>query len=648
MASHVALHGSVVAPFSFLGHTGMKLTKYFTRVTASLEAQDHAEILHEVQHGELSDVALAIESQRDGAAELAVATVESLHAARRLDNDASELCELESYVQEMRAGIAAVNANGGFSLESMNWANVAIQAVLGQAVPNPPQLAASVESFAEGRQVLSTEGLDSVIQTIGEVRADVEAKSVDGILRVFDVLKDAMPEVKDRLQALKQALPATAYDEEKEIRLDDLVFKSLAVDGALPGNLGDYMVTYADFAKRILSGYSENALESASKSKLVAEAIAKLGDNCPIAALAKVYAEIGDPRNGIPVDQLCFALPGSGPLFGNKVDVLADGGEGVGDGAVDDPEAVPEAPVDDVAATEDMGADVGADDLTQRLQQFCTSRAPLDPLSYADRDSAEGENPTVRVVSKDTIAKTLTALITAFEIVDIKSFAEARRQTWTEARSAYGAFQQQLINIQPSQIAVVRPVAPALAEYLDTVFALSAWPALHLLTNLVFTANGFLLLAERSIAGKTEDAPVDDTPVVDDEAEAPASEVPDAAAAVDPVAADTVPAEDADVTAPADDAEVDTAAAEPTEATVDAPEGVDVSVNVTDDAGETPPGEEVEEEAEEVAEAPAGDETEAAEAPAEPEVEEPTPDDDLDAEAPVVEEEEEEDEEGNL
>ena len=42
-----------------------------------------------------------------------------------------------------------------------------------------------------------------------------------------------------------------------------------------------------------------------------------------------------------------------------------------------------------------------------------------------------------------------------------------------------------------------------MGEYLNTVFTLSAWPALHLLANLVFTANAFLLLAERSISGQS-------------------------------------------------------------------------------------------------------------------------------------------------
>lgn len=598
----------------------MKLKKYFPTAIASMEAEVQAEARRSLQSNVFSTQELAIECQRDGAAELAAATVESLHAARRLDSDASELCELESNAQDLRSAIALVNNNGGFTVESLGWANVATAAVLSSSVGTAPTISfVSAADNESDRRVVNLESLDDVIKIVGEVRADVEAKSVDAILRVFDTLKDAMPEVKARMIALKQALPSTEYDQDKEIRLDDLVFKSLAVDGAIPSSFGSYLGTYNEFATTILSAYSENALEAASKSPQMAEAIAKLGQDCPIRAIAAVYRDIGDPRLGISADQLCFALPGSGPLFGNKVDVLAESATDQGD--------------DDVAL-EDIGSDVGTEDLIQRLKMYCTNRAPLDPLNYADRDDAEGENPTIRVLSKDSIDKGLTELISAFEVIDIKSYAEARRMTWVQARSAYGAFQQQLINLEPSQVAAVRPVCPALSEYLDMVFALSAWPSLHLLTNMVFTANAFLLLSERSIAGKTE-VPIGDVPAdtaeVHSDADADAAAEP-ALPAVDDASIAEVP-ESEEI--PEDASQVPSEAEDADPVTVAAPDGVDVSVAVdgksVDIEEPAPIEEEEEEESSNEPEAP--EEPVAAE---EPVVEEPA--------APEEEEEEEEEE----
>jgi hypothetical protein len=144
--------------------------------------------------------------------------------------------------------------------------------------------------------------------------------------------------------------------------------------------------------------------------------------------------------------------------------------------------------------------------LVIQFEKFTTNYAPLDPLSWEDRP--ENDTPTIRVLSKDTIDAVTGELIKALEIVNIKSFGESHRQTWAQSRSAFGAFRQAFDSLTPQQSADLAPAIPAAGEYLNTVFTLSAWPALHVLANMVFTANAFLLLAERSISGQSaeEDA----------------------------------------------------------------------------------------------------------------------------------------------
>jgi hypothetical protein len=539
----------------------MKLSQYYKRATASIEAAAMNEIRQELKTGEFSDMAMGIESAQNEQASLAYATLESLASARQLDTASSELTEVYTQAQEVREGIAGINAMGGFTLESYQWAQRAVATVLSDVMTQYPPLVGSVEAFNDGKVQLSLESLDDVIARIGEARADVEAKSVDGILRVINVLKDALPEIKDRMHSLRLSLPDAVYDEEKQIRLDSVIYKALAVNGQVPTGMKDYLTGYGIFANRMLAQYAENAMDSASKTPQMAEAMASCGDGDVFEAILKVYNEIGDPRRGIAADQLCFVLPGSGPLFGNKVDpnVMVDDAPAAPPVAVAKADAKTDKPVDDEAAApaadkkenpfakkddkadaddkaaakaddkaaakadeeseEDENASqesmsntvdddrAAAQDLQSRMETYSTSHAPLDPLSYGERGEPAGTAPTMRVLSKETILSGLSELIKAIEGVDINSFAEARQQTWVAARSAFSAYQQSLMSLSPRQASKLRPINAAIAEYLDTVFALSTWPVLHLLTNFVFTSNAFVLLAERSIAGKSDEAP---------------------------------------------------------------------------------------------------------------------------------------------
>lgn len=467
----------------------MKLSKFYRQAVATLESQAREEVRASLKRGPYSDVQLAVEDHVTEAAMNAAAVVESLHEAMELHSDAGEVREVSVEAQDLRDGIVAVNANGGFTVESLDWANRAAAATFDRVGGFRPLTAPSTESLSESpRFVASLEDFDAVTAAIDAARSDVAAKSLDGIARVFNALEDAMPEIRDRMQALKNTLGSVEYNEEKQIRLDDYITKQLSVNGQVPSSLKDYLMGYGRFADALLGAYSENALEAASKASDIGDCLTQLKDDaCPIEALNDVLKAIGDPRCAIAPDQLGFILPGSGPLFGMALDT---------DEAVD----LPEGP---------------AGDLMVRMKRFCEDHAPLDPLSYDDRPEASesgvgGEAPTIRVLSKDTICCGLEILIRLIDGVNIKTYAEARRDAWVKARSSFERYRQALQSVTPTQANNLRPVLPCVGEYCDTLFTLSAWPALHFLANLVFTSNAFVLLAERSIAGRTEEVEVVD------------------------------------------------------------------------------------------------------------------------------------------
>jgi len=470
-----------------MGIPNMKLSKFYRQAVASLESEAREEVRASLEHGIYSDVALAVEAHVSASAERAAMVVETLHDAMESHSDAGELRDVVVESMDLRDGLETVNQHGGYNAESLYWANEACAATFERVGSLRPLRAPSQESGDQPEQFhLSLEDFDAVVSALDNARSDIAAKSLDGIARVFSALEDALPEIRDRMQALKNTLGSVEYDEEKQIRLDDYITKQLSVNGQVPSSLKDYLMGYGRFADALLGAYSENALEAASKASDVGDCLTQLGDDaCPIEALNNVLKAIGDPRSAIAPDQLGFILPGSGPLFGVALNP-------------DEETDLPEGP---------------AGDLMVRMKRFCEDHAPLDPMAYDDRPEAAessvgGEAPTIRVLSKDTICCGLETLIRLIDGVNIKTYAEARRDAWVKARSAYERYRQALQSVTPTQANNLRPLLATVGEYCDTLFTLSAWPALHFLANLVFTSNAFVLLAERSIAGRTEEVEV--------------------------------------------------------------------------------------------------------------------------------------------
>ena len=649
----------------------MKLSQHVQRVQAALAAEKAAgakairtaqmeSLREDLECGDFSDSAIAVSNAQERSASNARELAQATSDARETDSDTVELADLESRAVAALEGIKMVNANGGFTLEQFQWAQRAVDAIFQPVGVNIVLQTVATES-QEPSAVLSiaTENLEEVIAVVASTRENLSKGSVDAILRVLAVLEKAIPDVKDRLVAMKQSIRTIDFDEEAEIRLDDEVYKALSVDGKLPTGWKDYFASYLTFAQTVLSGYSDNALEAANKSSFLADALTSLGsDSCPIKAVVKAVDEIGDPRKKIDTDKLLFILPGSGPLFGNDVhDAHLNGGDDNGDdvsnadvddalasaGAIADagdegadagngavappadadgalgapveqdpnvaaamaaPTAVPvtapapaPAPIQSVANPEPAPPEVPAapaaapavpeaaapgapapaiaepeapaaggeaalapaaeeeeeldengkpkvkaakeslqptggtpnqgmtacDSLITKLDKFSSDYVPLEPLTWDDRPDGSGDD-TIRVLSKDSIAGSVDSLIKAMECVNIKSFGESNQQTWASARSAFAMYKKAFDNLSPQQMSDIQPATESVGEYLDTVYNLSCWPVLHVLTNLVFTANAFLLLAERSISGQSADeAPVEDVPEddVDDEVATP-------------------------------------------------------------------------------------------------------------------------------
>lgn len=491
----------------------MRLSGYVQQARASMEAAAMEEIRQELESGELSDSAMEIADAEDRQAENVNELIEATHDAKAMHSDLAEMYGIESRFRELHHSMEQINNHQGFKRPWIEWAENAANHILRPLEVNVSLASAGTPSLESADQTqVSLEGIEQILVVLSETRENIEEGSVDAVLRVMDTLEEVLPEVRDRVHALHDYIDTLSYNEEMEIRVDEAAFKALQVHGNLPVTWKDYFASYSGQANAILGTFTANALESASKGQFLADCMHKYSGQGPISnALVKAMADIGDPRKTISVDNLCFILPGSGPLFGNKVAALDEVTEVTaaaavappptrGDGSVADTE-VDAKPKPSVEADASLIPEVSG--LITRLEKFSTDYVPLEPLAWDDIPAADEKNSTIRALSKDTIKAVTGSLIQALEVNNIRSFAESHRATWYVARSAPSAFADAYNELSPQYAVELSPALAAIYEYLDTLYTLSVWPALHMMLNTVFTANAFLVVAERSISGKS-------------------------------------------------------------------------------------------------------------------------------------------------
>src|ERR1700744_5430116 len=162
-----------------------KIAKRFATVHASLEAEQLDAFRQEALSGDLSEDALQADEAGEEQIDQAVQLVEVINDAKCEEADAREVRDIAADAMMIRENIDLVNANGGVSTESLHFSQLALDAAL---APTGRRVVLSVESFddidAGGKSVISIECVDAVQKEIDTVRSDVEAHSVDAVLRV--------------------------------------------------------------------------------------------------------------------------------------------------------------------------------------------------------------------------------------------------------------------------------------------------------------------------------------------------------------------------------------------------------------------------------------------------------------------------------
>lgn len=468
------------------------------------------------RHSErVREVMNALESRHDALRYLAVA----YHEAVSLESDLEDAKKSLTTLKQVRSAIEAINQSVHFTADSAVYAGAAINAPLERlGYPMVAFHQASVES--DGRFTISLEELDGTIDEVTDICANIEAKSVDGLLQVLNLLKQIFPDVTGRLCALRDSLRNIKYDESQSINFESACIEALSVDGKFPTGLTSFLESYAVNAGQMLSVFSEAALSSAASANQFGELLRTLPDGADgdavINTLCDAIKAVGDPRKAVSSDALAFELPGDGPLFGTPAvdNAGAEDPTAAGDNSDADPTAV-----DAVATVVTNAQDDPVSGLVAVLTKFTADCTPIAPAAIcAQTDPAAGSvEQNQRVLSAANICKGVTALLKVFDMIDVKTWGDANKDIWATARSAFANYKDGVSQLDPRALPALAPMDQPLSDYLDLVYAMSAWPALNYLVNAVKTANAFILFAERSITG--ESAPVDEAPAEPEEPE---------------------------------------------------------------------------------------------------------------------------------
>lgn len=443
-----------------------------------------------------------------------VEVVEAAAEAQSAEDVLKQVAGINEGLKDLQGTAEFINEQGGVTMESMAMLTLAANAFTHHLGREPISFGVTMESFEDAttRKRVSLEELQDLINELDLSEPELERQALQSIDRMVEGLKAAIPSTRQRL--LDVLSIASATDDSREgaqVKIGDGIEGALCIDGAFPQDVSNELQQYAALGETILTTYQEAAVRAAKGASMILNNLDFTSLTSFWEKIGKVVDSVTDPRTNISRTQIERQLPGGVCLFGEA-------------------NMTPEVP-NPVLAT---------------LFTYNSNYPPLETaVASKGAANAEATGPALSASKIQLIGKAFNELMCS-ERID--ALLEEGSKLWPEAADAVRHLQENLENA-PQEIAQTAGIDfSQLTKFVKTNYALATWPLLNYLSNLVITANAFVLYADRSLKAE---APSE----VADVSEVLPAESAIAAPAADPVV-DGIPPAD-----PAADAAVDPAGA---------------------------------------------------------------------------------------
>ena len=449
--------------------------------------------------------------------------LDAASGARSAKEVIAEVAEVTEGVQNVRDVAEVINEDkGGVTIESLALLSLSLESFTNRLGLPAVDLGVDMESFATPgeRKLVSMEAIDELLRTLQSGGDVLDKRSVESLSLLVEKLKEAVATAKTRLATVISQASMREGEIEGSVDVSDGLATMLGVNGAIPDDLGEYFRRYGEYGQIIVGDFVTAAFQSAMEASSFPTSLCFENPEGFWKSVAEKAEKIGDPRKKFTAQQLEMAMPNGTALFTGPAGELNTANEAL-----------------------------------KLLTEYTVGFAPLDPVDVTKTEAAEGSSATRKALQPSEIKDIGNSLYAIFEKADLSKLAADGTNVWPSALAAVKAAKEVLVQAPESLQGTMGVDTTLIPRYLDTVFSLSAYPALHFLTNLVFTSNAIVLYAERSLSPikAPEPEPVVEAPVVDETVpadDAVGEEIP----AVDDVATD-------DAAPAADDAVPDDVAA---------------------------------------------------------------------------------------
>jgi outer membrane lipoprotein SlyB len=401
--------------------------------------------------------------------------VEAMGDARDSKDTCDQVNEIAVGLEQLYDTLEHINTKrGGASRENLMFANLTLEAYTTRLGLSVPQLVPSLEAFGDdpnARVQLSLEGVADLIATVKQGGDALAEQSMEGVVRLANALKESLPAATARVKAVRARAAAFKGEApDRMVKADDFAHL-LAVDNVFPDDVPGYMAKYGKFGEAMVGPFKDAANQAVDDAADFGNEVDFGSADGFMDSVKNAHGKVKDPRDKLPKDEGSFHLPGSGKLF------------------------------------EDESAQYQGDEPTlSSMSDFCATSAPVDPedMDIGSFDKLDAVQP----LTADDIKTSADCLLGILEKADAAEIAEKGKDSWASIAKTIVQFSDKYNAADEGVQRDIADAADVVVGYLDTVQTMSEWSILSFLTNLVHTANAFVLYAERSLAsggGETDD-----------------------------------------------------------------------------------------------------------------------------------------------
>ncbi|WJJ54915.1 hypothetical protein [Xanthomonas phage RTH11] len=437
---------------------------------------------------EKSDAVMEVVELTEAAAEASSAE-EVLQQARGIEDGLTELADTAE----------AVNEAGGVDMQSYAMLELAAKAISAPMCRGKINFGISMEGFIGGeRQLVSLEDIQTLIGDMQLIQPELEREALDSLDRMVCSLKDALPSARERIQGVVARSKAKTAENSGSIEMVPELQAALSVNGTVPDDLTDGLFDYIELGKSLVNSYTPAAFRAATEASLLTNSVEFNSVEGFWEKVGQRIDTVADPRCLIPASLLSIDLPGGRCLFSE-----AGGG---------------------VEASNPTAA---------KLYEYTDGLVPLESTVAVRAGEGAGSSQ-YNALTNAKITSIGAGFLDVLDMDKICCLLEQGGKLWPDAQGAIRHLRE-VLNGAPQDIAqIAGGDFPQLVKFLEVNYSLATWPLLNYLTNMVFTANAFVMLAELSLKATGEVAA---EPVVEEAPLDPVTDVaPESTPEVDPAA----------------------------------------------------------------------------------------------------------------